>query len=139
MIVVVDASVAAKWFFTGEEHSEAALNLLDNPFELHAPEFFFLEVDSILSKRTRRRELSEIEAFEIHDEVRSIPIQFYPTLALQERAFEMALETGRSIYDCVYLTLSELLEGRMVTADRKFFQALDGGPLSSLVLWIEDL
>ncbi len=139
MIVVVDASVAAKWFFIGEEHSEVALNLLGNPFELHAPEFFFLEVDSILSKRTRRRELSESEAFEIHDEVRSIPIQFYPTLALQERAFEMALETGRSIYDCVYLALAELLEGRMVTADRKFFQALDGGHLSSLVLWIEDL
>ncbi len=70
---------------------------------------------------------------------RSMPIQFYPTLALQEGAFEMALETERSIYDCIYLALAELLEGRMVTADCKFFQALDGGCLSSLVLWIEYL
>lgn len=138
MIVIVDASVAAKWFF-GEEHSEAALSLLGNPFELHISEFFFLEIDSILIKRTRRRELSELEALEIHDEVRSIPIQSYSTFDLQERAFEMALETGLSVYDCIYLALAEALEGHMVTADRKFLLALQGSPLEDYVLWIEDL
>jgi len=138
MIVIVDASVAAKWFF-GEEYSEAALCLLGNPFELHIPEFFFLEIDSILSKRIHRRELSEVEALEIHDEVRSIPIQSYPTFDLLERAFEMVLETGQSVYDCIYLALAEALEGRMVTADRSFFLALQGSPLDDYILWIEDL
>lgn len=123
----------------GEEHSETALSLLGNPFELHISEFFFLEINSILSKRTRRRELSVLEAFEIHDEVGSIPIQSYPTFDLQERAFEMALETGQSVYDCIYLALAEALESRMVTADRKFLLALQGSPLEDYVLWIEDL
>lgn len=138
MIVVVDASVAAKWFFD-EEHSVAALNLLGNPFELSAPDFFFLEFDSILCKRTRRQELSVMEAFEIDDEIRSIPIQSYPAHALRERAFELALETCRSIYDCIYLALAEALNGRMVTADWKFFDSLQDGPLSSRLLWVEDL
>lgn len=138
MIVIVDASVAAKWFFE-EKYSDESLLLLGNPYELHAPEFFFLEIDSILCKRTRRRELSELEAFEIHDEIRSIPFQSYHTLDLQERTFEMALETGQSIYDCVYLALAESLEGCMVTADRKFFLALQGSPLEDYILWIEDL
>ncbi len=138
MIVIVDASIAAKWFF-GEEYSEVTLNLLDNPFDLHAPEFFFLEMDSILCKRTRRRELSQLEALEIHDEMRSIPIKSYHTSDLQERAFEMALMAGQSIYDCIYLALAEALEGRMVTADRRFFLALQGSPLEDYVLWIEDL
>ncbi len=43
----------------------------------------------------------------------------------------MAIETKRSIYDCLYLILAKALECRMVTADRRFFQALQNGPLSS--------
>jgi predicted nucleic acid-binding protein len=39
MIIVIDASVAAKWFFQ-EEHSMVALNLLDNHFEINVPDFW---------------------------------------------------------------------------------------------------
>lgn len=138
MIIVIDASVAAKWFFD-EEHSIAALNLLDNPFELNAPDFFFLEMNSLLCKRARRQELSITEAFEMDDEIRSMPIQSYPTTALRERAFELALETKSSIYDCLYLALAEVLDGRMVTADQKFFQSLQDSPLRDRMLWVEDL
>jgi predicted nucleic acid-binding protein len=137
MIIVIDASVAAKWFFD-EEHSIAALNLLDNPFELNAPDFFFLEMNSLLCKRAQRLELSITEAFEMGDEIRSMPIQSYPITALRERAFELALETKRSIYDCLYLALAEVLDGRMVTADRKFFQSLQDSPLRDRMLWVED-
>ncbi len=138
MLVVVDASIAAKWFFI-EEYSEIALRLLDNPFELHAPDLLFIELDSILSKRFRRNEISSGEAFDIHDEIYSMSIQTYHTLNLGERAFEMALETRASIYDCIYLSLAELLECRMVTADHKLFRALDNGPLCDFMLWIKDL
>lgn len=138
MIIVIDASVAAKWFFD-EEHSMLALNLLDNPFELNAPDFFFLEMNSLLCKRARRLELSVTEAFEMDDEVRSMPIQSYPSTALRERAFELALETKSSIYYCLYLALAEVLDGRMVTADRKFFQSLQDSPLRDRMLWVEDL
>jgi len=138
MIIVIDSSVAAKWFFD-EEHSMAALNLLDNPFELNAPDFFFLEMKSLLCKRARRLELSITEAFEMDDEIRSMPIQSYPTIALRERAFELALEMKSSIYDCLYLALAEVLDGRMVTADRKFFLSLQNSPLKDRMLWVEDL
>ncbi len=138
MIIVIDASVAAKWFFN-EEHSGAALTLLDNSFELVAPDFFFLEMDSLLCKRTRRQELSIREAFEMEDEIRSMPIQSHPSAALREKAFVLALETRNSIYDCLYLALAEALETRVVTADRKFFQSLQDGPLRDRMLWVEDL
>jgi predicted nucleic acid-binding protein len=138
MITIIDASVAAKWFFN-EEHSMAALFLLDNPFELKAPDLFFLEMNSLLCKRVRRLELSVTEAFEMDDEIRSMPIQSYPTTVLRERAFELALETKSSIYDCLYLALAEVLDGRMVTADRKFFQSLQDSPLRDRMLWVEDL
>jgi predicted nucleic acid-binding protein len=138
MIVVVDASVAAKWFFC-EEHSDAALNLLDNHFELNAPDLIFVELESLLCKRVRRRELSIQEAIEIDTKIRSMPIQAYSTPTLRQRAFRLALETRSSIYDCLYLSLAEALECPLVTADNKFLQALKGSPIGGQMQWVEDL
>ena len=138
MIVVIDASVAAKWFFN-EEHSDAALSLLGNPFELNAPDFLHLEMESLLCKRNRRKELSITEALEIDEEIRSMPISSHLSIELQDRAFEMALETRTTIYDCLYLALAEALDGRLVTADAKFFRSLQSSPLRDRMLWVEDL
>jgi predicted nucleic acid-binding protein len=138
MIIVIDASVAAKWFFQ-EEHSEYALSLLGNRFELNAPDFLYLELENLLCKRTRRKELSITEALEMEDEIISMPISSYPSTELRERAFELALETKSSLYDCLYLALAEALDGRMVTADGKFFQALCNSLLSDRMLWVGDL
>ena len=138
MMVVIDASVAAKWFFN-EDHSDAALSLLGNPFELNAPDFLYLEMESLLCKRNRRKELSITEALEMDEEIRSMPISSHLSIELQDRAFEMALETRTTIYDCLYLALAEALGGRMVTADAKFFQSLQSSPLRDRMLWVEDL
>ncbi len=51
----------------------------------------------------------------------------------------MAVGTKRSIYDCLYLAVAEALDGRMVTADRKFFQSLQNSPLKDRMIWVEDL
>ncbi len=138
MIVVVDASVAAKWFIA-EENAEDALKLLKRPYELHAPDLLYLEVDNVLCKLIRRGLLSEDEGFDIHNRLLAFPIQSYSSWALREVAFQMAVETKRSVYDCLYLALAEALECRIVTADRKFFQALLNGPLGSHLSWVEDL
>jgi predicted nucleic acid-binding protein len=58
---------------------------------------------------------------------------------LREKAFEIALETGSSIYDCLYLALAEALDSNMVTADRRFFLALQNGSLFRRMLWVEDV
>jgi predicted nucleic acid-binding protein len=115
------------------------LSLLGNPFELKAPDFLYLELENLLCKRTRRKELSITEALEMEDEIISMPISSYPSAELRERAFELALETKSSVYDCLYLTLAEALDGRMVIANGKFFQALSNSPLSDRILWVGDL
>jgi predicted nucleic acid-binding protein len=58
---------------------------------------------------------------------------------LREKAFEIALEIGSSIYDCLYLALAEALDSNMVTADRRFFQTLQNGSLFRRMLWIEEI
>ena len=54
MKVVVDASVAAKWFLP-EIHSDAAARLLDPAIALYAPDLIVPEFGNILWKKIRRR------------------------------------------------------------------------------------
>jgi predicted nucleic acid-binding protein len=138
MMAVVDTSVAVKWFIE-EDDAGGALLLLDRRFELHAPDLLSLEFDNVLCKLIRRELLSEDEGLDIHDRMTTFPIQYHSSQILRERAFEIAIEAKRSIYDCLYLTLAEALEGRMVTADRKFFQAMDGRKYGGYLLWLGDL
>ncbi len=54
------------------------------------------------------------------------------------RALQIALKTGRSAYGSMYLALAEALSTRVVTADRRLYNALQNGPFAGLVLWVED-
>lgn len=138
MIVIVDTSVAVKWFIEEDEAIDALL-LLKKSFELHTPDLLSLEFDNVLCKLIRRELLSIDEGLDIHDRITTFPIQYHSSHIHRERAFEIAIETRRSIYDCLYLALAEMLDGRMITADRKFFQALDGGKYGKYLLWAGDL
>ena len=137
-IFVVDASVAAKWFLE-EDYATEAFRLLAPENTLHAPDFMLLEIDHVLCKKVRRDELTEEEGEEIRDALEVFPIHLHPFNPLRDRAYAMACSLRRGIYDCLYLTMATLLDGKMVTADRKFFNALSGGPLAKYVLWIEDV
>ncbi len=35
--------------------------------------------------------------------------------------------------------LAEAVDGRMITADRKFYNALTGGPYHQRLVWVEDI
>ena len=110
-VYVVDACVAAKWFLN-EDFTEDARRLLRPGNRLHAPEFLLLEVDSLLCRRVRRKELTAVAAADARARLRQLPIEFYRTEALEDRAFEMAIETRCSPYDCLYVVLATLLDGR---------------------------
>ena len=53
-------------------------------------------------------------------------------------AFEIALTTGRTVYDCHYLALAASLGCRLMTADQRLYNALQGGPFAADVLWVAD-
>lgn len=55
-------------------------------------------------------------------------------------AFELAIQTQSSPYDCLYLVLAIVLGARMVTADRRFYNNISGSRLAADNLcWVEDL
>jgi len=137
-LFIIDASVAAKWFVE-EEHSEAALSVLDKNNQLHAPDFLLLEMDSIICKWIRRGAVSPQEGSDVRDSLRQYPIQRHPFISFPDSAFAIASRTGKSIYDCLYIALAALLKGRMVTADRKLYDVLKSGPFRKHVVWVADI
>ena len=137
-VYIVDASVAAKWFLK-EAHRDDAWRLFAPGSRLHAPDFVLLELDNMLCKRLRRGDLDEADAREARTLLRRLPLRFAPFASLQDEAFDIAVQTRRSPYDCLYLALAVRLGGPMVTADRRFFDAIAPGPFAQHVLWVEDV
>jgi predicted nucleic acid-binding protein len=137
-LLVVDASVAAKWL-GDEEHTEAAITIVHEGNQLHAPDFLILEVHNVICKWIRRGIVSPSEANIMRETFRPIPIQLHPFMQLLDSAFAIANLTRQGIYDCVYVALAVLLEGRLVTADRKSYVALKDSPFKKHVMWVEEL
>jgi predicted nucleic acid-binding protein len=135
---VVDASVVIKWFLP-EIHSEAAGELRRSRDRLHVPGLLTLELGNVLAKRIRRGELTRVEGDVILKELMHLPLQPHADEQLFPAAYQLALDTQRNVYDCLYLALAEAVDGVMVTADRKFYSALVGGPYRHRLLWVDDL
>jgi len=136
---VVDASVAIKWYLP-EPNSPDADRLLINGFQLVAPDLLISEVGNILWKRVMRTELTDKKAQTILHALESVPMTLRPTTVLSENALTIACGLKRSFYDSLYLALALMEDCRLVTADRKMFDAVkDATPIKKHVLWIEDV
>jgi predicted nucleic acid-binding protein len=136
--VVVDASVAVKWFVP-ENHSVEALRLLDARFRRHIPVLLQTEVGQTIWKKIYQRK--EIEAADGRSILRGLMVtalEVHAVTPLLEPAFDIALVTGRTVYDSIYLALATALGCKFVTADQKLYNALRNGLFAADVLWVAD-
>jgi len=137
-VYVIDASVAAKWF-ADEEHKQAARRALSGQHELHAPDFLLIEMDNVISKWLRGGLVDATEADRIRRDLRALPLKTYRFPPLLDSAYAIARETGRSVYDSLYVALAVALDERVATGDRRLYNALAGGRFVRYVLWVEDI
>lgn len=135
--LVVDSSVVIKWFVP-EVHTDDALRYLDPDIAREAPEILLAEVSNILWKKVGRGELTGAEAENIANDIGQADLNIHPMRSLFIPGLRFALITRRTAYDSIYLALAASLSTRLVTADRRFYNALQGGPHAGLVLWVED-
>jgi predicted nucleic acid-binding protein len=134
--VVVDASVAVKWFLP-EIHSEAAERLLHPNYYCYAPELIVVECMDALRKHVRRSGVAAVDATQMVRELLSVVSTPY-SAHLAPEAFRIAVDHGRRVYDSLYVALA-LQEGlRLVTADQRLLNAVSPAYPENM-LWIEDL
>ena len=127
--LVVDASVAAKWFLpAGEPLREEALALLEayagGDIRFLVPDLFWAEIANIAWKAARQRRLSRGDAAAA---VAALLERAFPTTAaaaLLSDALAIALAYDRTVYDSLYVALAVATRGVLVTADERLADAL---------------
>jgi predicted nucleic acid-binding protein len=132
MEIVIDASVAVKWFIE-EPGTAAAKEHLGSEARLVAPDLVVAEVCNALWARVRRGWIEEMQARVAVDLVARCYEELVPAASLRERAFAMALELGQPVYDCFYLALAERRRTQLVTADSRLLTRLKGSPFLRLM------
>jgi predicted nucleic acid-binding protein len=135
--IVVDASVAIKWFVP-EIHEDEAARWLSSGHPLLAPDLLFAEVSSIAWKKTIRDGLSEAEARRIRRALAKLPLLTISSRELSEAALDLALALRCSVYDALYVALAIAEDTWLVTADRKLHDRISATPLKKSLRWVED-
>lgn len=136
--VVVDASVAVKWFVPEELAADARV-LLASEYELLAPDLLWAELGNALWKKHGRRELDQRTASRILRDFSRVPIEFHPAERWTEAALELAIQHGVTVYDGLYLALAAGNGCRFVTADRRLHDACREGTFRSFVAWVGEI
>ncbi len=134
---VVDASVAAKWFFS-EEYSDAAHALREGDDTLIAPRFLQIELVNVARSKVRRGQFSRASADELPKHLDALPVAFTDDAALLLDALQLAFEHDRSVYDALCLALALQQDCALVTADRRFVQGMAGN-FEGHIRWVADL
>ena len=134
---VVDASVVAAAFFD-EEHADAARALLAGDHELLAPDLIYAEFANVAWKRFSRKEIDTEEATDLLRDLKHLPILIVSSAQIIESALEIALRTGRTAYDSLYVAAALASDAVLVTADRRLVNALRDTALGKHVALIGD-
>lgn len=138
MKYVVDASVAIKWYIP-EIYEQEAAQLLQGNHVFHAPELIYPEFSNILWKKVWRDEVTTPEGQQIIAAFAAKKLIPHAHQSLIQSAYTGAASTRQTVYDWTYLALAIALSCAFVTADEKFYQALEKTPLKAHLLWIGDV
>jgi predicted nucleic acid-binding protein len=124
-VIILDASVAVKWYFP-EIGSDAAIDILaGSSGTLIAPDIFAIEVNAALVRKGNM-DKSQREG------IRLLIADFAEKLTLQQirlarltpasivKAANLALDLGHPLKDCIYLALAMELDCELVTCDARF-------------------
>ena len=123
MRFVVDASVAVKWL-VAEEDADIADRLAASEQELHAPRLMASEVANVLWRKVRQGQIERAEAGAAMALLTDVPVRWNDDETVGADAVRLALALDHPVYDCVYLALAHRIGATVVTADRRFANAV---------------
>lgn len=126
-IFVVDASVVVKWFVP-EVHSREATRLLSAAHQYVAPDLLFAETANTIWKKTGRGEMTAPDSRRLVAAIDNIAIETISCRALATDAHALAILTGRTVYDAMYLALALRLDTHVITADDRLLAGLQRFP-----------
>lgn len=124
-MIVVDASVAVKWFVEEAHSAQASALISVHSGELAGPDLLCVEVSSALVRNANTVKQSRPHVAAALDRFEALIAEGGVSLHRSSHgdiraAANLAIELGHPIKDCVYLRLAMKLDCPLVTADRRF-------------------
>ena len=124
--IVLDSSVVFKWFyFKNESGVKTARGLHEKAvsryFHVLTPELLLYEIINTFKFRT------EIDAALLEEILKELfHILIFIKLDSKDyiNAYEISKKTNNSIYDSIYIAISEKYKAPFITADKKLYEAL---------------
>ncbi len=129
-LLVVDASVAAKWCLPtkGETLIDEASGLLRRyargEVRLVVPDLFWAELANLLWKAVRQGRCTKAMGERALSSMEERKLPTVSSLTLLDLAFAIATAFDRSVYDSLYVALAVHSKGQLITADERLANAL---------------
>lgn len=130
-MIVIDASIAVKWFVEETGSELARKLLLDRQGYLHIPDIFIVEVAATLVREANTNKSGS--AFFAAGLARLIDMIERQSLRLERTqpsqildAGRIAIDLGHPMKDCIYLALAMERGCELITADARFAEKARG-------------
>lgn len=130
--LVIDCSVAAKWLFR-EKGSKQAEHILRQFSSFLVPDLFFIEMDAVISKKVRKKELSTKKASDKNKKVRELSLKIVKYAKVNRLAFDIAISLPVTLYDATYVASAIENEAVLYTADQRLVNGLSNTSLKNYV------
>lgn len=127
--LVVDASVILAAILPQEAHAKIALTFIkrctNERLKLIAPSILLYEVFNAVRSAILSKRITKEDAQTILSVYRTIEPTYVDFVLLSQRALQIALESGCSIYDAAYAALACERQCSMYTLDQKLIRKLN--------------
>ena len=139
--LVVDASVAVKWYLLDEDYADQAGALLSQfrqgAIKLAAPTHIRYEVASAITVATRGRapRLTLEQGRRAIEEFLALDLETTGDAKIVRLAYDLVHEYDCAFYDALYLALAQEMGVPFITADGRLYRRVRAIPT---VLWIGD-
>jgi predicted nucleic acid-binding protein len=121
MSLIVDASVAAKWYLA-ETNSDRAQRLVEEGHEHIAPDILLAEVGNTLFKAWSRGAIDDANMDASLSQLPTVFASLWPIRDLVADALVISRILRHPVYDCIYLALAWRTNILVVTADERFLR-----------------
>lgn len=124
-MIVVDASLAAKWMLWEADTLDAVAFLREHGRELAAPEIIFTEVAGAIVRRGNENKAVQPDVLRaLRKWTTAWSDHVVKGYRITQRrlltASSLALQIGHPLKDCLYLALALELKGELATCDARF-------------------
>jgi predicted nucleic acid-binding protein len=137
-IFVLDSSVIFKWFYSENESGTETARILyekatSRNLHILSPELLIYELINVFRFRTN---ISERLLEDIIREIFNILIFLKLDCRSYISAYEISRKMDASIYDCIYIAMSDIYKSPLITADKKLYKSAKS--LNFNVMFLDD-